>query len=130
MDNYTVTFVYDGDFDLPDNPEIRDREVPSMVLAKLEKHEFQLADFNLTQNYDEEYAEKYIDDPFLHRSVVEVKLKLTWDDLQSRERIYERCLNALRHHDLNLCRVYENENDKLGMLQSIICFEVKEQMSA
>lgn len=130
MNNYTVTFVYDGDFDLPDEIEIRDREVPRMVLKKMEAHDFDLVDFNLTQNYQDDYADRYIEDPYLHRSVVEIKLGLTQKDLSSREAIYEKCLEAMRHHELNLCRAYENDNEKLGMLQSIICFEVKEQMSA
>ncbi len=130
MNNYTVTFVYDGDFDLPDDVDKRDREVPRMVLQKMEKHEFDMVDFNLTDNYQDDYAERYIEDPYLHRSVVEIKLDLTRKDLQSREAIYEKCLEAMRHRELNLCRAYENDNEKLGMLQSIICFEVNEKMSA
>ena len=35
MDNYTVTFVYDGDFDLPVDENVRGRQVPKLVLEKL-----------------------------------------------------------------------------------------------
>ncbi len=67
MHNYTMTFKYDGEFDLPNDEESREKEVSGMVLEKLEKHEFELVDFNLTQNYDREHAKVYIDDPFLQR---------------------------------------------------------------
>lgn len=124
MDNYTVTFVYDGSFDLPDDPQEIDEKVPGMVLEKLEKHEFELADFNLTQNYDDEYAESYIEtDPYRHRAVLELKLDLNIRDLNSREAIYHRCLDAVKHGELHLCRAYENDDKEQGILQSIICFE-------
>lgn len=125
MDNYTLIFVLDGDFDLPNDPVVRDSKVPHMVLNKMESREFELVDFNLTRHYDDDFVEEYIDDPYMHRSVVEVKIPLTMDDLQSRDAIYERALEALKQDQLALCRAFENENKKLGMLQSIICFEAK-----
>lgn len=130
MDNYTVTFMYDGDFDLPNDPEIRDKSVPKMILRKLERHEFELIDFNLTENYQDNYADTYISDPYLHRCILEIKTNLTRNDLKSREAIYNRCLREMQHGDLKLCRAYENENTKLGMLQSIICFEAEKQDAA
>jgi len=130
MDNYTVTFKYDGDFDLPNDPGKRDKSVPGMVLQKLEAHEFELIDFNLTENYQEDYAETYISDPYLHRCILEIKTNLTRKDLQSREAIYERCLIEMKGNHLKLCKAYENENAKLGMLQSIICFEVDGKKAA
>jgi len=125
MDKYTLIFVLDGDFDLPNDPEVRDKKVPGMVLDKLESREFELVDFNLTKHYNDDYVEEYIDDPYMHRSVVEVKLPLDMQDLESREAIYEKCLEAMKQEQLRLCRAFENENKKLGMLQSIICFEVE-----
>lgn len=125
MDNYTLIFVFDGDFDLPNDPVIRDKKVPDMVLDKLESHEFELVDFNLTKHYDDDYVEEYIDDPYMHRSVVEVKMPLEMSEIQSREEIYERAVKALKQDELTLCRAFENDNKKLGMLQSIICFEEK-----
>ena len=124
MDNYTVTFKYDGDFDLPNDPEIRDRKVPGLILEKLKAHEFELVDFNLTQNYDEAYAEQYIDDPYIHRCVLEVKIDLNIKNIESREAIYERCLEAMTQHEIKMCRAYENENLPMGILQSIVCFEM------
>jgi hypothetical protein len=126
MDNYTLIFVFDGDFDLPDEPEVRDRKVPDMVLDKFEKQEFELVDFNLTKHYDDDYVEEYIDDPYLHRSVVEIKMPLSMEEMQTREAIYETALEALKKKELTLCRAFENDNKKLGMLQSIICFEEKD----
>jgi hypothetical protein len=123
MDNYTLIFVLDGDFDLPNDPEVRDRRVPGMVLDRFEKQEFELVDFNLTKHYDDDYVEEYIDDPYLHRSVVEIKMPLKMEELPSREAIYETALDALKNEELTLCRAFENDNKKLGMLQSIICFE-------
>lgn len=130
MDNYTVTFKYDGSFDLPNDPEKRHEFVTGMILKKLEKHDFELIDFNLTENYDDDYAETYISDPYLHRCILEIKTGLTRKDLQSRDAIYERCLREMQHGELKLCKAYENENAKLGMLQSIICFEVSRQDAA
>jgi hypothetical protein len=124
MDNYTMTFKYDGDFDLPNDPEIRDAKVPGMVLEKMEGNEFELIDFNLSRHYDDDNAEEYIEDPFLHRSVLEIKLDLTMEDLQSREAIYSRCLEAMQSNKLRLKRAYENDNKKMGMLQSIILFSM------
>jgi hypothetical protein len=123
MDTYTLIFVLDGDFDLPNDPEIRDRKVPDMVLDKMEKHEFELVDFNLTKHYDHDYVEEYIEDPYLHRAVVEIKLPLAMQEIASREAIYDHAVKALKQRELTLCRAFENENKKLGMLQSIICFE-------
>ena len=117
-----MTFKYDGDFDLPNDPEIRDAKVPGLVLEKMESNEFELIDFNLSRHYDDDNAEEYIEDPFLHRSVLEIKLDLTMEDLQSREAIYSRCLEAMQNKKLRLKRAYENDNKKLGMLQSIILF--------
>lgn len=130
MDNYTVTFMYDGDLDIPNEPHERDKKVPHLILQKLQKHQFELIDFNLTQNYLEDYAETYITDPYLHRCILEVKLNLTMQDLQTREGIYNRCLTEMQRGELKLCRAFENENTKLGMLQSIICFEVNRQNAA
>lgn len=130
MYNYTVTFKYDGEFDLPDDPEKRDTKVPRMILQKLEAHEFELIDFNLTENYHDDYAENYISDPYLHRCILEIKTGLTRKDLQSRDAIYERCLREMQHGDLKLCKAYENENTQLGLTQSIICFEADRQDAA
>lgn len=127
MHNYTMTFKYDGEFDLPDDEESRKKEVSGMVLEKLEKHEFELVDFNLTQNYDREYAKVYIDDPFLHRSVLEIKLDLTIADMKNRETIYTRCLKALQDNEVVLEYAFENDDKKNGMLQSIIVFENKDR---
>jgi len=126
MDNYTLIFVLDGDFDLPNDPEVRDRKVPYMVLDKMESREFELVDFNLTKHYDDDYVEEYIDDPYMHRSVVEIKIPLKMQEIKSREAIYEHALEALKQDELTLCRAFENDNKKLGMLQSIICFEAKQ----
>ena len=126
MDNYTMTFKYDGYFDLPDDPEIREREVPGMVLEKLQNGDFELVDFNLSENYNEENAENYIDS-HLHRSIVEMRLDLKIKELKSREAIFERCLKALEQNELCLARAFENQNDRLGMLQSIIIFDMKDR---
>lgn len=125
MHNYTMTFKYDGEFDLPDEPDARDRDLPGMVLEKLENHHFELVDFNLTENYDREHAKVYIDNPFIHRSVLEIRLDLTMSDLKSRNAIYSRCLNALHDDELLLERAFENDDKEKGMLQSIIVFEMK-----
>lgn len=125
MHNYTMTFKYDGEFDLPDEPAIRDREVPAMVLEKLESHQFELVDFNLTENYDREHARVYINNPLIHRSVLEIRLDLSMSDLKSRNAIYSRCLNAMHGDELFLERAFENDDKEKGMLQSIIVFEMK-----
>lgn len=130
MDNYTVTFMYDGDLDIPNEPEEMDKTVPHLVMEKLVAHEFEMIDFNLTENYLEEYAETYISDPYLHRCILEVKINLSMDNLQTRESIYERCVKEMQQNELKLCRAYENENSKLGMLQSIICLEVESKKAA
>jgi hypothetical protein len=130
MDNYTMTFKYDGDFDLPDDPGKRDAELPGMVLKKLESHEFELVDFNLSENYDNNTAERYIDDPHLHRAVLEIRLDLAISSLKNREAIYARCLKAMQENKLSLGLAYENDNKKLGMLQSIIVFEMKNRVDA
>jgi len=126
MDKYTLIFVLDGDFDLPNDPAVRDKKVPHMVLNKMESHEFELVDFNLTKHYPDDYVEEYIDDPYMHRSVVEIKMPLKMQEITTREAIYDHAVEALKQNELILCRAFENENKKLGMLQSIICFEVKE----
>jgi hypothetical protein len=122
MDNYTVTFVYDGEFDLPDDVAEREKAVPGMVLRKMRQQEFELVDFNLTQNYDHKYAKHYINDPYLHRSVVEITVPLEQNDLISRDIIYARCVLALERQQLRLQKAYENDRPDEGMLQSLIAF--------
>lgn len=127
MHNYTMTFKYDGEFDLPDDEEAREKEVPGMVIGKLEKNEFELVDFNLTENYDGEHSKLYIDDPLLHRAVLEIRLDLSIKDMKSREAIYAKCLKALQDEVVCLAHTYENDDKEKGMLQSIIVFEMKQR---
>lgn len=129
MDNYTMTFKYDGDFDLPNDPDSLHRDVPTMVKEKMESHDFELIDFNLTQNYNDNNAKGYIKDPYLHRCVLEIKIDLSMDDLTSREIIYERCVEALRDDRLCLNRAFENEDPEKGVLQSLINFGLKEDQN-
>jgi hypothetical protein len=125
MNSYTVTFKYDGSFDLPDDPDARRTKLPGMVLEKLESNDFEMVDFNLTENYDDQYAGNYIADPDVNRSVLEIRLFLTKTDLKSRDAIYTRCLNAMRQGELSLGSAYENE--KPGLWQSIIVFDTNKQ---
>ncbi|TRW26373.1 hypothetical protein FMM05_03055 [Flavobacterium zepuense] len=130
MDTYTMTFKYDGEFDLPNDPEVRDRKVPDMVLEKLEKKEFELVDFNLTENYDSAQAKRYINNPKVHRSVVEIRLDLSIRALKSREAIYDCCVSAMKKGKLCLAKAFENENEKKDILQSIIVFDMKRNAAA
>lgn len=129
MHNYTMTFVYDGDFDLPDAPEIRDSELPRMVLDKMEQGHFQLVDFNLSENYDRHIIDTYIKDPSLHRSVLEIRLDMSRSDMKSRDAIYSRCLQSMRDGELTLSRAHENDDPEQGLLQSLIVFEKKDSYS-
>lgn len=129
MDNYTMTFTYDGDFDIPNDPEVRNKEVPGMILQKLEKHEFELVDFNLTQNYDSQYAKAYIKDAKVHRAVLEIKLDLSMRSLKSREAIYNCCIKAMKQEKLHLKHAYENEDRQKDIQQSIIVFDTSRSHS-
>lgn len=130
MDTYTMTFKYDGLFDLPSDPEAKEREVTRMVLDKMESNQFELIDFNLTENYDGSNAIDYINDEQIHRAVLEIKLNLSMRALKSREAIYACCLEALQKGKLCLYHAYENENRQKGILQSIIVFDMKKRQSA
>jgi len=125
-----MTFTYDGEFDLPNDEVTRNKEVPAMVLEKMETHKFQLVDFNLTENYDREHSKVYINDPFIHRSVLEIRLDLAIKDMKNREAIFNRCLEALKRDEVSLDYAFENDNKQKGMLQSIIIFEMKERLRA
>jgi hypothetical protein len=125
MDAYTMTFKYDGLFDLPSNPESRALEVTRMVLDKMESNEFELIDFNLTANYDGSNAADYINDEQIHRAVLEIKVDLSMRTLKSREAIYKCCLEALQKGKVTLYHAYENENRQKGIYQSIIVFDMK-----
>ncbi|MEL1245488.1 hypothetical protein AAEO56_14535 [Flavobacterium sp. DGU11] len=125
MNNYTMTFIYDGDFDLPDAQDALDRQLVKMVLGKMEGGQFQLVDFNLSENYDKHIIDTYIKDPSLHRSVLEIRLDMSRADMKSRECIFARCLNAMRNGELSLSRAQENDDPGQGQLQSLIVFEKK-----
>jgi hypothetical protein len=129
MYNYTMTFVYDGEFELPNELRARARETPLMVLEKMQRKEFEMVDFNLSKNYDPANAERYIADHSINRLIVEIKLDLSTTDLKTRESIYERCLKALKQGKLKLEDAIENENEELGCMQSIIVFDVKKRTS-
>lgn len=130
MHNYTMTFTYDGEFDLPDDEAVRDRDVPAMVLEKMEARKFQLVDFNLTENYDREHSKVYINDPYIHRAVLEIRLDLAIKDMKNREAIFNRCLEALQRDEVCLDYAFENDDKQKGMLQSIIIFDMKEKERA
>lgn len=130
MYNYTMTFKYDGEFILPNELRARAREVPLMVLQKMECNEYEMVDFNLSQNYDSTSAERYIANPGINRSVLEIRLDLSPADLKSREAIYSRCLKAMKQGRLKLESAHENENEELGLLQSIIVFDMKKRAAA
>lgn len=125
MNNYTMTFIYDGDFDLPDAQDALDRQLVKMVLGKMEGGQFQLVDFNLSENYDKHIIDTYIKDPSLHRSVLEIRLDMSRADMKSREGIFARCLKAMRNGELSLSRAQENDDPGQGQLQSLIVFEKK-----
>ncbi|WP_154652534.1 hypothetical protein [Flavobacterium rivuli] len=129
MYNYTMTFKYDGEYTLPNELRARAREVPKMVAEKLESREFEMVDFNLSENYDPDNAERYIANAQINRLVVEIRLDLTAADLKSRDTIYSRCLKAMKQGKLKLEAAIENENEELGSLQSIIVFDVKRRAS-
>jgi hypothetical protein len=128
MHNYTMTFKYDGDLDLPDDQIRLEREVPKTALEKLQSHDFELIDFNLTQNYDSSNAGRYIGNPAVNRSVMEIRLDLTRENLKSREAIYARCLGAMERGELRLAFACENEDKSLRQWQSIIIFDMPERM--
>jgi len=125
MYNYTMTFKYDGEYTLPNELRARAREVPKMVAEKLQNREFEMVDFNLSENYDPDNAERYIANAQINRLVVEIRLDLTTADLKSRDAIYNRCLKAMKQGKLKLEAAIENENEELGLLQCIIVFDVK-----
>lgn len=128
MHNYTMTFKYDGDLDLPGDLDRLEKEVPGVVLGMLQNHDFELIDFNLTQNYDSRNAERYISNPSVNRSVLEIRLDLSRDNLKSREAIYARCLRAMEQGDLRLAFACENEDKKQGQWQSILIFDMPKRM--
>lgn len=129
MHNYTMTFKYDGDLDLPDDEERLEKEVPKTVLEKMQSHDFELIDFNLTQNYDSSNAGRYIDNPSLNRSVLEIRLDLTRDNLKSREAIYARCLSAMEKGEVRLAFACENEDKEQHHWQSIIIFDMPQRIA-
>jgi hypothetical protein len=100
-----------------------------MVLEKLESNEFELVDFNLSENYDSSNAKRYIKNTELHRAIVEIRLDLSMRALKSREAIYACCVKAMQQGKLSLAQSFENENEKQGILQSIIIFDMKSRNS-
>jgi len=130
MPNYTMTFKYDGEYSLPNELRARAREVPKLVVDKLESREFEMVDFNLSENYDPENAERYIADTEINRLILEIRTDLTTTDLKSREGIYSRCLKVMKQGRLKLEVAIENENEELGSLQCIIVFDCKKSAAA
>lgn len=130
MDTYTMTFKYDGEFDLPNDPEAQDSEVPDMVLQKLEARAFELVDFNLSQNYDSNQAKRYIKNLKLHRVVLEIRLDLSMRALKSRDAIYACCVKAMQQGKLSVFEAFESDRDQNGASQSIIVFDMKNRSAS
>jgi len=130
MFNYTMTFKFDGEYNLPNELTARAREVPKMVVTKMERKEFEMVDFNLSENYDNESAEHYIANASINRLILEIRLDLCPADLKSRETIYSRCLKAMKQGMLRLESAIENENEDGTGLQSIIVFDIKKRTRA
>lgn len=122
MYNYTITFVTNDGIAIPDGLKQSQQELPEKVLKKMESHEFDLVDFNLTKNYSQGIASHYIENCHKHRSVLEIIIELNKNDLNSREAIYNKCLKTLSEKKLYLGCAYENEVKEKNIVQSIIKF--------
>ena len=100
MSNYTMTFYCKECLTVPQQLRMRQKEVCGQVREKLIEHKLELIDFNLTENYNL-YPASHKKSATL-RTIVEIRLELSRNDLRSREDIYNRCLYALMHDEVTL----------------------------
>ncbi|AWH86564.1 hypothetical protein HYN59_16260 [Flavobacterium album] len=76
--------------------------VRKIVLEKFLGHNFQLADFNWSGNYDSDNTRAYFFAPYRCETVVEIRLELDIAALATRDAIYDQCLSALKNGELAL----------------------------
>jgi hypothetical protein len=130
MYTYTMTFVYEGELGLPKKILKHKNELSFFVLNKLSNHELILADFNWAGNYDKENTLSYLGDPYRCGAVIEMRLQLDITIIQSREAIYDRCINALKQHELCVQHSQQLINPDLNKPQNIISFDMKSNAAA
>jgi hypothetical protein len=123
MDNYTVTFYCRECINIPQEENVRQDKVCGEVLDKLLQHKLELVDFNLTENY-EMYPDSYKKSGTL-RSIIEIKLDLSRNDLSSREAIYNKCLYAMQQNQLYLSK--DTEAGLNGSQRQLLVFDMKHQ---
>lgn len=102
MYTYTMTFVSEQPIGLPKEIISCHEDVKSAVAQKLALHEFELADFNWTGAYSFDNSLSYLQEPYRLNCVVEFRVRLDSTILSNREAIYQRCLEALTHHEVIL----------------------------
>ncbi|WP_154652499.1 hypothetical protein [Flavobacterium rivuli] len=130
MYTYTMTFVYEGELGLP-KKSLKDKAgVSSIILKKMAEHELTLADFNWSGNYNKENTLSYLNEPYHCSAVIEMRLRLDLNSLQSRETIYERCIIALKKKELILHHSQELNNPILNKQQNIFSFDMKSRVAA
>jgi len=122
MYNYTVTFVSNSTAGLTDCCEPQSAVIASLLAEKLCRGEFELADFNWSGNYSPDNSLAYLERPYKIKAVVEVVLVLDRITLQSREAIYERCLAAVLHNEVQL-QHYDIFGSSRPELKCIACFQ-------
>lgn len=125
MSNYTMTFYCRDCLAVPEEPQIRNKLVKEQVLDKLQEHKLELVDFNLTENY-----QTYPEYPTRgrHKTLVEIRLELSRADLRSRDAIYHRCLEAMRHDELYLADYTDGSAE--SPKQNLLVFDMKSHRQA
>ena len=130
MYTYTMTFVYEGELGLP-KKSLKDKAgISSVILKKMARHELTLADFNWSGNYNKENTLSYLNAPYHCGAVIEMRLQLDPNSLQSRETIYKRCITALKEKELILHQSQELTDPVLNKHQNIFCFDMKSRAAA
>jgi len=130
MYTYTMTFVYEGELGLP-KKSLKDKAgILSIILKKMTHHELTLADFNWSGNYDKENTLSYLSAPYHCGAVIEMRLQLDPNSLQSRDTIYERCITALKQKELFLHHSQEITDPALNKHQNIFSFDMKSRAAA
>jgi len=130
MYTYTMTFVYEGELGLPKKSLKHKEDISCIILKKLSNHELILADFNWSGNYNMENTLSYLNEPYHCGAVIEMRLNLDINIIQSRDAIYERCVVALKQEELFLNKSQELVDRRLNKHKNILSFEMKNQAAA
>lgn len=125
MENYIVTLKYHGRVDFPGDPEQAMVEAQGILLPLIKQHEFKLLAITELQISERSTHSDYSSDLFEQCCVLEVKIRLSEEELSNETSIYDRIIYEAESGKFIVERIDENPGDDVQ--QSLVTIAEKDR---